>query len=191
MYQVLRNVHAHGNLLSSRSKIPANRQQPDERSPHAPPEAGLQAPRVAGLLTERQTRGERQLGGGHHAGVRVLGERLAGHGRARQRRHIRPLFGHESIREENARTAFAGNLAAGYYFTPHDAAPLGDLVFHVGTTLTQLTDNRGPNTTTLVFTPGFRDYLGANFYLLAGIDLPVTHPEPFAYQPTVGIMKVF
>ena len=40
-------------------------------------------------------------------------------------------------------------------------------------------------------TPGFRDYLGANFYLLAGIDLPVTHPEPFAYQPTVGIMKVF
>jgi len=100
-------------------------------------------------------------------------------------------FGHESIREVNARTSFGGNLAAGYYFTPPDAAPFGDLVFHVGTTLTQLTDNRGPNTTTLVFTPGFRDYLGANFYLLAGIDLPVTHPEPFAYQPTVGIMKVF
>ena len=100
-------------------------------------------------------------------------------------------FGHESIREVNARTSFGGNLAAGYYFTPHDAAPFGDLVFHVATTLTQLTDDRGPNTTTLVFTPGFRDYLGANFYLLAGIDLPVTHPEPFDYQPTVGLMKVF
>ena len=100
-------------------------------------------------------------------------------------------FGHKSIREENARTSFNGNLAAGYYFTPHDAAPFGDLVFHVGTTLTQLTDDRGPNTTTLVFTPGFRDYLGANFYLLAGIDLPVTHPEPFDFQPTVGLMKVF
>ena len=57
-------------------------------------------------------------------------------------------FGHESIREVNARTSFGGNLAAGYYFTPHDAAPFGDLVFHVATTLTQLTDNRGPNTTT-------------------------------------------
>lgn len=56
-----------------------------------------------------------------------------------------------------ARTALLGNLAACYYFTPHDKAPIGDLVGYVSTNLTPLTDNAGPSTTALTFTPGFRD----------------------------------
>jgi hypothetical protein len=58
-------------------------------------------------------------------------------------------FGHEAVREARARTTFFGNLAAGYYFTPHDATPVGDLVFYVASSLLQLTDDRGPATTTL------------------------------------------
>ena len=69
--------------------------------------------------------------------------------------------------------------------------PFGDLVFHVGTTLSQATDDRGPHTTTLLITPGFRTHMGRNWYMLAGIDVPVTNPEPYDFQPTVGLMKVF
>jgi hypothetical protein len=100
-------------------------------------------------------------------------------------------YGNDSLDDVGARTTFGANLAAGYYLTEHDATPFGDLVLHVGTTVTHLTDDRGPNTTTLLFTPGFRTHMGCNWYLLAGIDVPATHPEPFDYQPTVGLMKVF
>ncbi len=100
-------------------------------------------------------------------------------------------YGHDSFDEAGARNTFGANLAAGYYFTDHDATPFGDLVFSVGTTLTQATDDRGPNTTTLIFTPAFRTHVGCNWYLLAGIDVPATNPDPYDYQPTVGVMKVF
>jgi hypothetical protein len=53
------------------------------------------------------------------------------------------------------------------------------------------TDNRGPATTTLTFTPGFRTHMGANWYLLGGVELPATQPEPFAYKILGGLMKVF
>ena len=49
-------------------------------------------------------------------------------------------------------------------------------------TWTTLTDNRGPNTTTLTFTPGFRTYVGWNLYWFGGVELPVTQPKPFDYQ---------
>lgn len=100
-------------------------------------------------------------------------------------------FGHDSFAEAGARNTFGAQLAAGYYFTEHDATPFGDLVLHVGTTLIQATDDRGPHTTTLLVTPGFRTHMGCDWYLLAGVDIPVTQPEPFDYQPTVGLMKVF
>jgi hypothetical protein len=100
-------------------------------------------------------------------------------------------FGHDSFSESGARNTFGAQLAAGYYFTDHDMTPFGDLVFDVGTTLTQATDDRGPATTTLLITPAFRTHMGANWYLLAGIDVPVTNPEPYDFQPTVGLMKVF
>jgi hypothetical protein len=100
-------------------------------------------------------------------------------------------YGNDSFDESGARNTFGAQLAAGYYFTDHDMTPFGDLVFHVGTTLSQATDDRGPHTTTLLITPGFRTHMGRNWYLLAGIDVPVTHPEPYDFAPTVGLMKVF
>ena len=100
-------------------------------------------------------------------------------------------FGHDSFDESGARNTFGAQLAAGYYFTDHDMTPFGDLVFDVGTTLTQATDDRGPATTTLIITPAMRTHMGCNWYLLAGIDVPVTNPQPYDFQPTVGLMKVF
>jgi hypothetical protein len=100
-------------------------------------------------------------------------------------------YNHTGTREVGARTTFTGNLSAGYYFTPHDLTPVGDLVTYVATNLSQLTDDRGPATTTLTFTPGFRSHLGANWYLLGGVELPATQPEPFDYQILGGLMKVF
>ena len=100
-------------------------------------------------------------------------------------------YNHTGTREVGARTEFLGNLATGYYFTPHDLTPVGDLVGYVAANLTQLTDNRGPATTTLTFTPGFRTHMGANWYLLGGVELPATQPEPFAYKILGGLMKVF
>ena len=100
-------------------------------------------------------------------------------------------YGHDSFADSGARNTFGAQLAAGYYFTDHDLTPFGDLVFDVGTTLTQATDGRGPATTTLLLTPAFRTHMGRNWYLLAGVDVPVTKPQPYDYQPTVGLMKVF
>jgi hypothetical protein len=100
-------------------------------------------------------------------------------------------FGNQSVNILNARSTFLGNLALGYYFTPHDMVPIGDTVWYVSTNLTQDIDHRGPNTTTLTFTPGFRVHLGANWYGLGGVELPVTQPQPFDYQVLGGLMKVW
>jgi hypothetical protein len=89
------------------------------------------------------------------------------------------------------RTSFLANLASGYYFTPHDMAPFGDLVGYVSANFTQLTDGDGPSTSTLTFAPGFRDYLGWNWYLLGDVVLPATNPQPFDYQVQGALMWVF
>jgi hypothetical protein len=99
-------------------------------------------------------------------------------------------YNHQGTREVGARPDFNTNFAFGYYFTDHDLTPIGDLVFYAATNLTYLT-NGGPSTTTVTITPGFRTHLGDNWYLLGGVDLPTTQPEPFDYQVLGGLMKVF
>jgi len=101
-------------------------------------------------------------------------------------------YNHDGLTKAGARTTFTGNFAAGYYFTPHDMTPIGDLVGYVSTNLTTLTDNRGPhNTTTLIFTPGFRTHIGWNLYLFGGVELPATEPRPFDYQVLTEILMPF
>jgi hypothetical protein len=100
-------------------------------------------------------------------------------------------FNHDGLTKSGARTTFLGNLSAGYYFTPHDLAPVGDLVWYVSTNLSQLTDDRGPHTTTLTFTPGFRTYLGWNLYLFGGVEVPATEPKPFDYQVLAELLMPF
>ena len=100
-------------------------------------------------------------------------------------------YGGQSRNEVGARTTFQGNLAVGYYFTPHDSIPFGDFVWYVSSNLFQLTEGPGSKTTTVNLTPGFRTHLGWDWYLLGGVEVPVTDPEPFDYQVLGGIMKVF
>jgi len=100
-------------------------------------------------------------------------------------------YNKDGVRKAGARTTFLGNLAAGYYFTPHDLTPVGDLVGYVSTNLSQPTDNRGLNTTTVSFTPGFRTHLGWNWILFGGVEVPATKPEPFDYQALGELLKVF
>jgi hypothetical protein len=98
-------------------------------------------------------------------------------------------YGHQSIDEVGVRASFIANLAAGYYFTPHSATPFGDLVFYLSTNLLQTID--GPSKNTVTLTPGVRTHLGANWYLLGGVEVPVTSTKPFDYQVLGALMKVF
>ncbi|MBS1214024.1 MAG: hypothetical protein H6R26_2641, partial [Proteobacteria bacterium] len=73
------------------------------------------------------------------------------------------------LQASGARSLFNVNLAVGYYFTPHDFTPLGDMVWYLSTNLSQTLDNRGPNGTVVTLTPGFRTHMGMNWYLLGGV----------------------
>jgi hypothetical protein len=75
-------------------------------------------------------------------------------------------YGGQSRNEVGARTTFQGNFVAGYYFTPHDRMPCGDLVGYVSANLYQLTEGPGSKATTLTLAPGFRTHLGSDWYLL-------------------------
>ena len=100
-------------------------------------------------------------------------------------------YGSQSLDDVGARTTFITNFAAGYYFTPHDLTPFGDLVGYLSTNLSQTIDNRASSVTTVTLTPGFRTHLGRNWYLLGAVEVPVTGPRPFDYQVLGGLMKVF
>jgi hypothetical protein len=96
------------------------------------------------------------------------------------------------INQSGARSTFDANLAVGYYFTPHDFTPIGDMVWFVSTNLSQPIDNRGTSSNTFVsLTPGFRTHMGDNWYLHGGVEVPVTSPTPYDYQVLGGIMKVY
>ncbi len=92
----------------------------------------------------------------------------------------------------NDRTAFFGTLAAGYYFTPHECTPVGDLVGYVAANFTHAIDNRKPtDNTDVTIAPGFRTHLGQNWFLLGGIEFPVTEPKSFDYSPSFAFLKIF
>ena len=96
------------------------------------------------------------------------------------------------ITRSGARSFFEANLAVGYYFTPHDFTPVGDLVGYVSTNVSQPIDNRGTTNNTFVsMTPGFRTHMGQNWYLLGAVEVPVTSNAPYDYQVQSGIMKVY
>ena len=98
-------------------------------------------------------------------------------------------YGHQSIDEVGARASFIANVAAGYYFTPHNATPFGDLVFYLSANVLQTID--GPSKHTVTLTPGLRTHLGANWYFLGGVEVPITDSKPFDYQVLGALMKVF
>ena len=100
-------------------------------------------------------------------------------------------YGHQSIDEVGARSLFIANLAAGYYFTPHNMTPIGDFVAYLSANLAQTIDGNGPSRNVVTLTPGVRTHLGQNWYLLGAVEVPVTYNKGFDYQILFGLMKVF
>jgi len=101
-----------------------------------------------------------------------------------------------SIPTNNAgggRTVYNYDFAVGKYWTPHDATPIGDLVTYVSILGYSTVDNRGSEYSFLSLTPGYRCHLGNNWYLLGGVEIPVTGPrtQGFAWAPTNWLMKVY
>ncbi|HTU23842.1 MAG TPA: hypothetical protein VMF30_00505 [Pirellulales bacterium] len=83
-------------------------------------------------------------------------------------------------------------LALGNYITPHNALPFGDFVYYVSTIVhTPVNAQPSLNHTFCSLTPGFRCHMGADWYILGGMEVPVVGPQLFRYAPTVWLMKVF
>lgn len=89
-----------------------------------------------------------------------------------------------------ARTSFVGGLAAGRYFTPHNA-PFGDLVLYVACNLTTPIDGGPARETVVGVGPGTRFHLGRDWYFLHFWDFPVTGGGPDDHTMQVALLKVF
>lgn len=72
-----------------------------------------------------------------------------------------------AISRAGARSTFDAHVSVGYYMTPHDMIPFGDMVWYVATNVNQEIDNRAANgDTTVTLSPGFRSHLGMDWYML-------------------------
>ena len=90
------------------------------------------------------------------------------------------------------RTTCNYNLAVGKYWTQHDATP-GDFVTFLSINGFTTLDDRGPTYSYLSVTPAFRFHLGNNYYLVAGVEVPMTGPknQSFTWAPTFWLTKVW
>ncbi len=95
--------------------------------------------------------------------------------------------------DNRGRYTFNYNFGVGQYLTPHTATPFGDFVLYVAMDGFTTLDNRASDVTFFSFTPGFRSYIGCDWYLLGGVEVPVTGPpsESFDYESNVWVMKVW
>ena len=73
-------------------------------------------------------------------------------------------------------TLFA-TFGLGQTLTKHEVPFFGDFTYYLSTVVRQ--DVSGMNTTYTSLTPGVRTHLGRNWFLLAGVEVPVVGPQPF------------
>jgi hypothetical protein len=85
---------------------------------------------------------------------------------------------------------FVAGLGPGQTLTRHEAAPLGDFTYFLVSNLRQDL-GRGPETTFLSITPGFRTHLGKDFFFIAGYEVPLVGPRPFEERLTFVLVKGF
>lgn len=92
-------------------------------------------------------------------------------------------------RPDGVSTTLNVNLALGQTLTPHKAPLLGDFTYYV---VANYLENLGTaNSAFVSITPGFRTHLGRDWYLLGGIEVPVTGPKPFQERFSFVIVKGF
>ncbi|MBI1325053.1 hypothetical protein GC170_17960 [bacterium] len=68
--------------------------------------------------------------------------------------------------------SYINQLAVGQTLTGHDVPIIGDFTWYVSTLISTPLDNAGNSHVSL--TPGFRSHVGNNWYLLGGLQVPVT-----------------
>ncbi|MGA0041224.1 MAG: transporter [Pirellulales bacterium] len=86
-------------------------------------------------------------------------------------------------------TSFDGRLAGGYYLTPADAPVLKHLCATLATNFH--TSLSGGSATYFSITPGMRTGIGRDWYLLAGLEVPLVGPLPFSNQAIAQAIKNF
>jgi hypothetical protein len=80
---------------------------------------------------------------------------------------------------------FFQRLAIGQTVTPHDVPLLGDFTYYLAGTFQQSLGNDGGSYFSL--TPGIRTHLGNNWFLLAGVEVPLNGPRAFD-QRFIGVL---
>lgn len=87
-------------------------------------------------------------------------------------------------------TNFLMNVALGQTITGHDVPIFGDFQYYVTANLRSNLSRRSvPAFFSL--TPGFRTHLGGEYYLAGGVEIPLTHPRPFADRLIFFFVKGF
>jgi hypothetical protein len=81
------------------------------------------------------------------------------------------------------------NLALGQTLTRHEAAPLGDFTYYAS--MNCIHDLGSRDSTLVSITPGIRTYLGKNFWLLAGVEVPLTGAKPYNDRFTFLLVRGF
>jgi hypothetical protein len=86
-------------------------------------------------------------------------------------------------------TTLTQSVGIGQTITPHDVKFFGDFTYYTCINVSEdLNTNRNAF---LSFTPGIRTHLGKDFFLLVGVDIPVTPNAGFRERFNVVILKGF
>jgi hypothetical protein len=91
-------------------------------------------------------------------------------------------------RPDGITSTLIGQLGIGQTLTPHDVPLFGDFTYYV---TANFRETFGVETTFVSLTPGFRTHLGNNFWLLGGVELPLTGFRPFEQRYTLILVKGF
>ncbi|AGA31512.1 transporter [Singulisphaera acidiphila] len=86
-------------------------------------------------------------------------------------------------------TSIDARFAIGRYLTPADARYFSNFVPYLAANLHS--ELSGGNSTYFTLTPGFRFGLGNDWYALAGLEVPLVGPLPFATQTIIQMIKNF
>ena len=80
-------------------------------------------------------------------------------------------------------------LAVGQTLFPHEKTPFGDFTYYVSANV--LNSFGSAPSTFVSLTPGFRTYLGKDWYLLGGLEVPVANRPPFREQLIFFFVKAY
>ncbi len=94
---------------------------------------------------------------------------------------------------EKTRDTYDYNLAVGKYWTPYDGTLFSDFLTYVSMNGFSTLEGPGAEYTFASVTPGFRFHLQNKWYLLGGVDVPLTGPKRlnFTWAPIVVVVKSF